>query len=171
MKPKWNCKWLQHHTWNTCCPAAQGNNLSPEEEEQFSGRPQIKSVQRPLEFINYLTQFLPSLSSVCEPLRRLLDKDAVGTLFPQMMQPSLHVSRSWWPAIPAWKTTVGTKRQPYSEMGLGEKIDDNFHIKISIANGTSIDPNWRGMPGNSVHVWKAWLVYSRMGNHPGRKGP
>ncbi|KAJ8361647.1 hypothetical protein SKAU_G00181720 [Synaphobranchus kaupii] len=34
-----------------------------------------KGVQRLIGFANYLAKFMPHLSSVCEPLRRLLDKD------------------------------------------------------------------------------------------------
>lgn len=35
-----------------------------------------KSMQRLIGFVNYLAKFLPYLSEVCEPLRRLMDKDA-----------------------------------------------------------------------------------------------
>ncbi|KAI4897681.1 hypothetical protein NFI96_029695 [Prochilodus magdalenae] len=35
----------------------------------------VKSLQRLLGFVNYLSKFLPHLSDVCEPLRRLTDKD------------------------------------------------------------------------------------------------
>ncbi|XP_055757335.1 fucolectin-1-like [Salvelinus fontinalis] len=34
-----------------------------------------KGVQRLIGFANYLAKFMPHLSAVCEPLRRLLDKD------------------------------------------------------------------------------------------------
>lgn len=34
-------------------------------------------------FMTYLTKFLPSLSKVCEPLRRLMDKDAVCHWLPK----------------------------------------------------------------------------------------
>ncbi|GAA6097115.1 uncharacterized protein LOC115147874 [Tachysurus ichikawai] len=34
-----------------------------------------KGVQRPIDFANYFAKFMPHLSTVCEPLRRLLDKD------------------------------------------------------------------------------------------------
>ncbi|KAL9964865.1 hypothetical protein ACROYT_G028567 [Oculina patagonica] len=37
----------------------------------------IKAVQRFLGFVNYLSKFLPHISGVCEPLRRLTDKDSV----------------------------------------------------------------------------------------------
>ena len=36
-------------------------------------------LQRCLGFINYLAKFAPHLSEVCEPLRRLLDKNATWT--------------------------------------------------------------------------------------------
>lgn len=34
-----------------------------------------KGVQRCVGFVNYLSRFMPHLSEVCEPLRRLLDKE------------------------------------------------------------------------------------------------
>ncbi|XP_035690003.1 uncharacterized protein K02A2.6-like [Branchiostoma floridae] len=37
----------------------------------------LRSLQRFLGMVNYLAKFLPHLSDVCEPLRRLTDKDAV----------------------------------------------------------------------------------------------
>uniref|UniRef100_A0A803JCG3 Gypsy retrotransposon integrase-like protein 1 n=1 Tax=Xenopus tropicalis TaxID=8364 RepID=A0A803JCG3_XENTR len=37
----------------------------------------VQAVQRMLGFVNYLSKFLPHLSDVCEPLRRLTDKDSV----------------------------------------------------------------------------------------------
>ena len=42
----------------------------------------VKSFQRLLGFGNYLSKFLPSLSDVCEPLRRLTDKDIDWTWLP-----------------------------------------------------------------------------------------
>ena len=36
----------------------------------------VPSVQRLLGFVNYLSRFLPRLSHICEPLRRLTDKGA-----------------------------------------------------------------------------------------------
>uniref|UniRef100_A0A803JSR1 ribonuclease H n=1 Tax=Xenopus tropicalis TaxID=8364 RepID=A0A803JSR1_XENTR len=37
----------------------------------------VQVVQRILGFVNYLSKFLPHLSDVCKPLRRLTDKDSV----------------------------------------------------------------------------------------------
>jgi len=37
----------------------------------------VASVQRLLGFVNYLARFLPHLSDVCEPLRRLTDRDSI----------------------------------------------------------------------------------------------
>ena len=42
----------------------------------------IKSLQRLLGFVNYLSKFLPSLSDVCEPLRHMTDKDIDWTWLP-----------------------------------------------------------------------------------------
>ncbi|KAJ8386635.1 hypothetical protein AAFF_G00168670 [Aldrovandia affinis] len=43
----------------------------------------VKSLQRLLGFVNYLSRFLPYLSDVCEPLRRLTDKDIEWAWLPQ----------------------------------------------------------------------------------------
>jgi len=43
----------------------------------------VKARQRLLGFLNYLAKFLPHLSDVCEPLRRLTDKDIQGAWLPQ----------------------------------------------------------------------------------------
>ena len=43
----------------------------------------VQGVQRVLGVANYLAKFTPKLSTVCEPLRRLLDKDSVFDWFPQ----------------------------------------------------------------------------------------
>ena len=42
-----------------------------------------KGVQRCVGFVNYLDRFMPHLSEVCEPLRRLLDKDVVWHWLPK----------------------------------------------------------------------------------------
>ena len=43
----------------------------------------VQAVQRFLGFVNYLAKFLPHLSDVSEPLRRLTDKDAIWCWQPQ----------------------------------------------------------------------------------------
>ena len=43
----------------------------------------VQAVQRLLGFVNYLAKFLPHLSEVCEPLRRLTDKGAIWCWQPQ----------------------------------------------------------------------------------------
>ena len=43
----------------------------------------IQGIQRVLGVANYLAKFTPKLSTVCEPLRRLLDKDSVFDWLPQ----------------------------------------------------------------------------------------
>ena len=43
----------------------------------------IAGVQRLISVVTYLSKFLPRLSTVCEPLRRLTDKDAVFDWLPQ----------------------------------------------------------------------------------------
>ena len=60
------------------------DGLKPNEEKikavKDMPKPASKQdVQRFLGFVNYLSKFAPHLSDVCEPLRRLLDKDAVWT--------------------------------------------------------------------------------------------
>ena len=36
----------------------------------------VNDVQRFIGFVNHLSRFLPKLSDICEPLRRLTDKNA-----------------------------------------------------------------------------------------------
>ena len=55
-------------------PAAIQNMQTPHD---------VKSLQRLLGFLNYLSKFLPPLSDVCEPLRRLTDKDVEWARLPQ----------------------------------------------------------------------------------------
>ena len=43
----------------------------------------VQAVQRFLGFVNYLAKFLPHISDVSEPLRRLTDKDAVWCWMPK----------------------------------------------------------------------------------------
>ena len=59
------------------------DGLKPDEEKikavKDMPRPASKQdVQKFLGFVNYLSKFAPHLSDVCEPLRRLLDKDALA---------------------------------------------------------------------------------------------
>ena len=37
----------------------------------------VAAMQRLLGFVNYLARFMPHLSHVCEPLRRLTDKESL----------------------------------------------------------------------------------------------
>uniref|UniRef100_A0A673W9M9 Gypsy retrotransposon integrase-like protein 1 n=1 Tax=Salmo trutta TaxID=8032 RepID=A0A673W9M9_SALTR len=43
----------------------------------------VKAVQRFVGFVTYLAKFLPRLSEVCEPLRRLMDKDTIWHWLPK----------------------------------------------------------------------------------------
>uniref|UniRef100_A0A8C7DZQ6 Gypsy retrotransposon integrase-like protein 1 n=1 Tax=Oncorhynchus kisutch TaxID=8019 RepID=A0A8C7DZQ6_ONCKI len=43
----------------------------------------VKGVQRFVGFVTYLAKFLPRLSEVCEPLRRLMDKDTIWHWLPK----------------------------------------------------------------------------------------
>ena len=43
----------------------------------------VAGVQRPLGVVTYLAKFLAHLSTICEPLRRLTDKDAVFDWLPK----------------------------------------------------------------------------------------
>jgi hypothetical protein len=57
------------------------NGLSPDPEKvkavvNMETPSDVKGVQRLLGVVTYLAKFLPSLSSICEPLRRLTDKEA-----------------------------------------------------------------------------------------------
>uniref|UniRef100_A0A8C5Q177 Reverse transcriptase RNase H-like domain-containing protein n=1 Tax=Leptobrachium leishanense TaxID=445787 RepID=A0A8C5Q177_9ANUR len=57
----------------------EGLKADPDKLRAILDMPQpenVKSLQRFIGFVTYLAKFLPHLSEVCEPLRRLLDKDA-----------------------------------------------------------------------------------------------
>ena len=72
-----------------CCPSVtymghtlSADGLSPDKAKVEAvlsmNRPtDVASVQRLLGFVNYLARFLPHLSDVCEPLRRLTDRDSI----------------------------------------------------------------------------------------------
>ncbi|KAJ8361627.1 hypothetical protein SKAU_G00181520 [Synaphobranchus kaupii] len=58
--------------------SSAGLKPDPEKVRAIIDMPNLtdaKGVQRLIGFANYLAKFMPHLSSVCEPLRRLLDKD------------------------------------------------------------------------------------------------
>ena len=66
--------------------SAQGLAADPEKVKavsQMQCPTDVQGVQRVLGVTNYLTKFTPKLSTVCEPLRRLLDKDSVFDWLPQ----------------------------------------------------------------------------------------
>lgn len=58
--------------------SAEGLKADPDKVRAVLDMPNptdTKGVQRFVGFVNYLSKFMPRLSEVCEPLRRLLDKD------------------------------------------------------------------------------------------------
>lgn len=58
--------------------SAEGLRADPEKIRAVQEMPHptdTKAVQRFIGFVTYLAKFMPRLSDVCEPLRRLLDKD------------------------------------------------------------------------------------------------
>lgn len=58
--------------------SAEGLRADPEKIRAVRDMPHpedAKAVQRFIGFVTYLARFMPRLSEVCEPLRRLLDKD------------------------------------------------------------------------------------------------
>ena len=64
--------------------SAKGLAADPEkvkEVSQMQYPTHVQGVQRVLGVANYLAKFTPKLSTVCEPLRRLLDKDSVFDWF------------------------------------------------------------------------------------------
>ena len=57
----------------------EGLKPDPSKVEAIQNMPELTSVndlQRFIGFVNYLSRFLPKLSDICEPLRRLTDKNA-----------------------------------------------------------------------------------------------
>lgn len=59
--------------------SAEGLRADPQKKiraiQEMPHPTDAKVVQRFIGFVTYLTKFMPHLSGVCEPLRRLLDKD------------------------------------------------------------------------------------------------
>lgn len=58
--------------------SAAGLSADPEKVRVVLDMPNptdAEGVQRCVGFVNYLSRFMPHLSEVCEPLRRLLDKE------------------------------------------------------------------------------------------------
>ncbi len=58
--------------------SAEGLKADPDKVRAVLDMPNptdTKGVLRFVGFVNYLSKFMPRLSEVCEPLRRLLDKD------------------------------------------------------------------------------------------------
>ena len=65
--------------------STQGLAADPEKVKavsQMQYPTDVQGVQRVLGVANYLAKFTPKLSTVCEPLRRLLDKDSVFDWLP-----------------------------------------------------------------------------------------
>ena len=61
------------------------DSLKPDPEKvvsimQMQKPTEIKSMQRFIGFVNFLAKFIPSLSTICEPLLKLSCKDAFWTL-------------------------------------------------------------------------------------------
>ena len=66
--------------------SAEGLNADPDKVSAVLDMPNptdAKGVQRCVGFVNYLARFMPRLSEVCEPLRRLLDKDVLWHWLPK----------------------------------------------------------------------------------------
>uniref|UniRef100_A0A8D2J594 Gypsy retrotransposon integrase-like protein 1 n=1 Tax=Varanus komodoensis TaxID=61221 RepID=A0A8D2J594_VARKO len=66
--------------------SVEGLKADPEKIRAILDMPHpenVKSLQHFIGFATYLAKFLPRLSEVCEPLRRLLDKDAVWHWLPK----------------------------------------------------------------------------------------
>ena len=63
--------------------SVQGLAADPEKVLQMQCPTDIQGIQRVLGVANYLAKFTLKLSTVCEPLRHLLDKDSVFDWLPQ----------------------------------------------------------------------------------------
>lgn len=66
--------------------SSEGLKIDPEKTRAVLEMPtpaDVKAVQRFIGFVTYLAKFLPKLSEVCEPLRRLLDKDVMWHWLPK----------------------------------------------------------------------------------------
>ena len=81
-----------------------------------------KGVQRFVGFVNYLSKFMPRLSEVCEPLRRLLDKDVQWHWLPKH-DTAMNEIKTLITAVPVWKyydiNRPVTIQSDSSQTGLG----------------------------------------------------
>lgn len=76
--------------------SSEGLKIDPEKTRAVLEMPpptDTKAVQRFIGFVTYLAKFLPRLSEVCEPLRRLLDKDTEWHWLPKHDDAVLEVKR------------------------------------------------------------------------------
>lgn len=80
--------------------SSAGSKPDPEKVRPFMDMPNptdAKGVQRLISFANYLAKFMPHLSTVCEPLRRLLDKDTPWHWLPKHDAAVCELTVSPWP--------------------------------------------------------------------------
>ena len=113
--------------------SAQGLAADPEKVKavsQMKCPTDIQGVQRVLGVANYLAKFTPKLSTVCEPLRRLLDKDSV---FDWLLQHETAFSRmkeliTQAPVLQSYEVNKEFSLEcDSSEVGLGAVIKQGGH--------------------------------------------
>ncbi|KAF7644963.1 hypothetical protein LDENG_00213030 [Lucifuga dentata] len=104
---------------------AEGLRLDPKKVRVIQDMPHptdTKGVQRLIGFINYLSKFMPWLSEVCEPLRRLLDKDVTWHWLPKQ-EAAVEEIKQFVTAVPVLKyydvSKPVTIQSDASQKGLG----------------------------------------------------
>lgn len=105
--------------------SAAGLKPDPEKVRAIIDMPNptdAKGVQRLVGFANYLAKFMPHLSSVCEPLRRLLDKDTPWHWLPKH-DAAMHELKSLATSMPVLRyydvSKPVTVQSDASQSGLG----------------------------------------------------
>ena len=93
----------------------------------------VKTVQRFIGLATYLSRFLPHLSEICEPLRRLRDKGALYTWQSQQEEAFQNVKRlvSHQPVLKYYNVHEEVTIQfDASEVGLPHyyRMDDPLHM-------------------------------------------
>ena len=89
----------------------------------------VQGIQRVLGVANYLAKFTPKLSTVCELLRRLLDKDSVFDWLPQYETAFSRIKELITQApVPQYDVDKGVSLEcDSSEVGLGAVIKQGGH--------------------------------------------
>ena len=88
----------------------------------------IQGVQRLIGVVTYLSKFMPQLSSICEPLRRLTDKTTVFDWLPQHEEAITTIKNLITPVLHYYNVDKEvTLECDSSDVGLGAVLSQDGH--------------------------------------------